>query len=79
MYGLENLQNMAIRLKLKFRKFQEHIVTFREVTMENLGGGLFVTPAYIGLKWNQNLEYLEYSEYLELPQASMMKLFIKNS
>ena len=45
MYGLENLQNMAIRLKLKFRKFQEHIVTFREVTMENLGGGLFVTPA----------------------------------
>ena len=29
-------RNMANRLKLKVRKFQGHIATFREVTRENL-------------------------------------------
>ena len=45
--ALKIYKNLANTLKLKIRKFQGHILAFREVTRENLeGGGTFLAHLF---------------------------------
>ena len=44
--ALKIYKNLANRLKLKIRKFQGHILAFREVRRENLEGGTFLANLF---------------------------------